>query len=68
MDANTALAGDQAFKFLGTVSAFTGNATGQPRVDALHHILYGSTDADTAAEFAIVLTGVSSLSAADFML
>jgi Ca2+-binding RTX toxin-like protein len=68
VDANAALAGDQAFTFLGAVSAFTGDATGQLRFDASAHILYGSTDADTAAEFAIVLTGVSSLAATDFVL
>jgi hypothetical protein len=68
MDANTVLAGDQAFTFMGTASAFTGDATGQLRFDATVHILYGSTDADTETEFAIVLTGVSSLSAADFVL
>ena len=68
VDANPALAGDQAFSFLGAVSTFTGDSTGKLRFDTVSHILYGSTDADTAAEFAIVLTGVSSLSAADFVL
>ncbi|MCX7256971.1 MAG: alpha/beta hydrolase-fold protein [Polaromonas sp.] len=68
VDANPALAGDQADSFLGAVSTFTGDATGKLRFDAASHILYGSTDADTAAEFAIVLTGVSSLSAANFVL
>ncbi len=68
VDANTALAGDQAFTFLGAVSAFTGDATGQLRFDAATHILYGSTDADTAAEFAIVLTGVNSLASTDLLL
>ncbi|MCX7256972.1 MAG: DUF4347 domain-containing protein [Polaromonas sp.] len=68
VDANPALAGDQAFSFLGALTAFTGDATGKLRFDATAHILYGSTDADTAAEFAIVLTGVSGLSAADFLL
>ncbi len=68
VDANTALAGDQAFIFLGAVSTFTGDATGKLRFDAATHILYGSTDADTAAEFAIVLTGVSSLAGTDLVL
>ena len=68
VDANTALAGDQAFTFIGMVSTFTGDATGQLRFDAATHILYGSTDADTAAEFAIVLTGVSSLAGTDLVL
>ncbi|MCX7257375.1 MAG: Ig-like domain-containing protein, partial [Polaromonas sp.] len=68
VDANTALTGDQAFTFLGAVSAFTGDATGQLRFDVATHTLYGSTDADTAAEFAIVLTGVSSLASTDLVL
>ena len=68
IDANATVAGNQAFTFLGAVSAFTGNATGQLRFDAVSHILYGSTDADTAAEFAIVVTGVTSLAAANFVL
>ena len=68
LDANTALAGHQAFTFIGTVSTFTGDATGQLRFDAATHILYGSTNADTAAEFAIVLTGVDSLASTDLVL
>ena len=68
LDANTALAGHQAFTFIGTVSTFTGDATGQLRFDAASHILYGSTNADTAAEFAIVLTGVDSLASTDLVL
>ena len=68
VDANTALTGDQAFTFLGSVSTFTGDATGQLRFDAATHILYGSTDADTDAEFAIFLAGVTSLTSTDLVL
>jgi Ca2+-binding RTX toxin-like protein len=68
VDANMALAGDQAFTFLGALTTFTGDATGKLRFDTATHTLYGSTNADTTAEFAIVLTGVSNLSAADFVL
>jgi Ca2+-binding RTX toxin-like protein len=68
VDADTVLAGDQAFTFLGVISAFTGDATGQLRFDATAHILYGSTDADTAAEFAIALTGISNLASTDLVL
>jgi Ca2+-binding RTX toxin-like protein len=68
IDADTALIGNQAFTFLGMVSAFTGDATAQLRFDAATHIVYGSTDADTAAEFAIALTGVNSLASTDFVL
>ena len=68
VDANTALIGNQAFTYLGGISAFTGDATGQLRFDATANILYGSTDLDTDAEFAIVLTGVNSLATTDFVL
>ena len=68
MEANLALAGHPTFTFIGTVSTFTGDATGQLRFDAATHTLYGSTNADTAAEFAIVLTGVSSLASTDLVL
>jgi Ca2+-binding RTX toxin-like protein len=68
VDANTALSGDQAFTFLGSVATFTGDATGKLRFDATSHILYGSTDADTDAEFTILLSGVSSLASTDLVL
>ncbi|MCX7257095.1 MAG: hypothetical protein NTZ64_10255 [Polaromonas sp.] len=68
VDANTALTGDQAFTFLGSVSTFTGDATGQLRFDEATQILYGSTDADTDAEFAIFLAGVNSLASTDLVL
>ncbi|WP_460885323.1 VCBS domain-containing protein, partial [Ramlibacter solisilvae] len=67
IDARLDMAGDQAFRFIGT-AAFSGNAAGQLRFDAASHTLLGSTDADTDAEFAIVLTGVSSLTTADILL
>jgi Ca2+-binding RTX toxin-like protein len=65
IDANTALAGDQAFTFIGS-SAFSANATGQVRY--VGGVLYGSVDADADAEFAIVLTGAPKVMAADFLL
>lgn len=65
IDANTQLAGNQAFTFIGQV-AFSGNAAGKLRF--ANGILYGSTDADTAAEFAIAVTGVASLATGDFIL
>jgi len=37
-------------------------------LDAPAGVLYGNTDADEAAEFAIELTGVTALSASDFSL
>ena len=65
LDANTGTAANDAFS--GTlVSHFT--AAGQLMYDGVHHILYGNTDGDTSAEFAIVLNGVTSLSGVDFVL
>ncbi len=61
---------NEAFAFIGS-AAFSNNATGQLRYDydaaSASGMLYGSTDADTAAEFAIQLTGVSSLTATDMV-
>lgn len=58
---------NDAFSYLGSVAGFTG--AGQLRYDSGAHVLYGNTDSNTAtAEFAIVLTGVSSLASTDFTL
>jgi hypothetical protein len=65
LDADTALAGNQAFSFIGT-AAFS--AAGQLRYDAAAGVLYGSVDADGDAEFAVLLTGVSNLATTDFFL
>jgi uncharacterized delta-60 repeat protein len=71
LDANAATAFNDAFSFLGS-AAFSSNASGQLRyvydAKSASGMLYGSTDADTAFEFAIKLTGVSSLTAADLIL
>jgi Ca2+-binding RTX toxin-like protein len=64
LDANLATTANDAFSFIGS-SAFSSNATGQLRFAG--GILYGSTDADTAAEFEIQLLGVSSLQTADLI-
>ena len=64
IDADSLTGGDQAFD--GTLVA-TFTAVGQLRLDT--GVLYGNTDSDFGtAEFAIVLTGVGSLTAADFVL
>ncbi len=65
IDADTVASGNQAFTFIGS-AAFT--AAGQLRYDATAKVLYGSNDADTTAEFAIALTGVTSLLATNFIL
>ncbi|NTW11170.1 MAG: calcium-binding protein, partial [Chlorobiaceae bacterium] len=65
IDANSGRAGEQAFSriILGSSSAFT--SAGQLRFDSAEGILYGNTDGDAQAEFAIHLQGVSSLRATD---
>jgi Ca2+-binding RTX toxin-like protein len=67
IDARDALTGNQAFAWLGT-GALTG--AGQLRYEHVggNTIIYGSTDADAAAEFEIQLTGVHNLTASDFLL
>lgn len=65
MDANSLKTGDQDFKYIGTANF---NSAGQVRFDPIAHILYASDDGDTAAEFSIQLTGVSSLQASDLIL
>jgi Ca2+-binding RTX toxin-like protein len=70
IDANAAVAGRQAFTFIGT-AAFSGtDATGQIRYETgpASTMVYGSTNADAAPEFAIELVGVASMSAAEFLL
>lgn len=65
IDAKTASAANDAFTFIGTKTAFTGDASGLLRFS--NGTLYGSTDADTAAEFEIRLTGVTALTAASLV-
>jgi Ca2+-binding RTX toxin-like protein len=70
LDADTAFAGNQAFTAPvvgGTFSGVFANA-GDLYFDNAAHVLYGNTDADTVAEFAIQLLGVSTLTAADLFL
>lgn len=68
VDAKAGVSGNQAFAWLGTASAFT--AAGQLRYAQVggNTIIYGNTDADSAAEFEIQLTGNITLSASDFFL
>jgi len=66
LDANAASAStNEAFSFIGGTTFSTTNAAGQVRFSG--GILYGSTDADSAAEFEIQLLGVSSLTATDLI-
>lgn len=66
LDANAALDGNQSFTFIGGAAFDGSDATGQVRFRS--GVLYGSTDADTTAEFVINLTGVASINAADLLL
>jgi Ca2+-binding RTX toxin-like protein len=65
IDANTTVAGNDAFVLLGAgATGFT--AAGQLRF--ANGVLYGNTDADlTTVEFALQLTGVRGFSVADFI-
>ena len=68
IDANAALAGDQAFAFIG--SAAFGNVAGQLRsyVDGGTTIVAGDTNGDGMADFEIGLSGAPVLVAGNFML
>jgi Ca2+-binding RTX toxin-like protein len=70
LDADAALAGDQAFTAPVLGGTFSGvfASPGDLYFDTVAHVLYGNTDADTAAEFAIQLVGVTTLTAADLFL
>ena len=65
VDANGASAGNGTFTWIGS-AVFSANATGQLRYSG--GILQGSTDADTAAEFEIALTGSPGLHPSDIIL
>ena len=67
INANSVLPSDQAFTLISSTT-FSVDATGQLRFDAKTSTLYGSTNADAAPEFAIVLSGVKTLVAEDFIL
>ncbi len=70
LDANQASSTNDAFNAPTVGGKFSGvfaNA-GELYFDQVARVLYGNTDADAAAEFAIALTGVVTLSASDLML
>ena len=68
VDANTLVAGDQAFAFIGT-AAFS-NVAGQLRYvqSGGVTVIEGDTNGDGTADFAIALTGVIALLGSDFTL
>jgi Ca2+-binding RTX toxin-like protein len=67
-DANRALGGDQAFAFVGT-SAFSHTA-GELRYEQSGGatFVYGDTNGDGAADFALAVAGLTSFVASDFVL
>ncbi|HEY8357364.1 MAG TPA: calcium-binding protein [Ramlibacter sp.] len=69
LDGNSGLTGQQDFAFIGS-KAFSTNATGQLRfaLESGKVMLYGSTDADATAEFAVQVGGATTLSASDLLL
>ncbi|MDR6293465.1 MULTISPECIES: calcium-binding protein [Inquilinus] len=68
IDANTTVAGDQAFNFIGA-GAFTHHAGElHATVSGGFTVVSGDVNGDAVADFAIVLTGAMALVAADFML
>ena len=64
IDANTLLAGDQAFTLIAGITAFT--SAGQ--VKCASGILYCEVNGDTVADFQLALTGVTTVTANDFVL
>ena len=59
---------DAPFRFIGSEKFSTDNASGQIRFDETSHMLYGSINADSSPEFAILLIGIQSLSANNIIL
>ena len=66
LDANTATVTNDAFN--GTLISSATSFTTAGQLKLVSGVLYGNTDADSTAEFAIQLTGITALSAVDFVL
>ena len=69
IDASTLTAGDQAFGSLTVGGTFSGAfaATASLYYDNVARVLYGNNDADAQADFAIALTGVTTLLVTDLI-
>ena len=65
LDADTTVAGNQAFHWVGT-AALTGAGEIGYFTSGGNTIIRASTDADKASEFEIQLTGIKTLTAVDF--
>ena len=66
IDANSTVADDQAFSFI--AGPLTGAGQVTFAVSGGNTIISGSTDADAAAEFVIVLRGIHVINVGDFLL
>jgi hypothetical protein len=66
IDANVATAANDAFSYIGADAFSSSDATGELRLE--DGVIYGSTDADAAAEFSIAVVGATALGRADFVL
>jgi Ca2+-binding RTX toxin-like protein len=68
IDANTQLTGDQKFGFIGTASFH--HVAGELRYAAVNGVdtVYGDTNGDGVADFAIVMPGAGTLISTDFIL
>jgi serralysin len=67
IDADTTLANDQAFIFIGNDIAFS-NVPGQLRFNTADNSVYGDTNGDGTAEFQVILTGVTAINNTYFVL
>ena len=65
IDAKVSTGANDAFTFV--LTEFTG-VEGQVRFDAATHSIYGDIDGNSTADFQIILTGVTSMVAGDFIL
>jgi serralysin len=70
IDGNTSVIGNNAFTSLALGNVFSGAFTKHAALffDQTNHILYANNDTDISADFSILLTGVATLSTADFSL
>ncbi len=69
IDANTALAGDQAFTYIGNAAVFSGTAQLRSQLLNGETFIFGNTDAVAAtADFSIRLSGTIALASVDFLL
>ena len=70
LDANTATTTNDVFDSLTVGGTFSGSfaSAGDLYFDTVAKVLYGNTNADAAADFAIQITGVTTLATSDFIL